>query len=218
MISSVARTAVSRSSCGNDHNRCIDEAPLALGGSPEIRSFVVADGPSPVPNRRRQNKSSDCHHAMQPQYRLAVGAIADTVPNVAVSKNPIVRGVYLTLGIISLGVAFVGAFLPLIPTTGPVILAAFFFARSSDRFDDWLETNTLFGGIVRDWRAGAGFSIRGKTIAVIAIIATFSVTILFAIESTVLRLLLVLLAASIATYIVTRPTKRDPAGAPAGTS
>ena len=129
----------------------------------------------------------------------------------ALSRNPIVRGIYLTLGVISLGVAFVGAFLPLIPTTGPVLLAAFFFARSSERFDHWLETNALFGGIVRDWRAGAGFSLRGKTVAVIAIIATFTITILFATDSTALRAVLLLLAASIATYIVTRPTKpREP--------
>jgi len=121
----------------------------------------------------------------------------------------------LTFGMISLGVGFVGAFLPLIPTTGPIILAAFFFSRSSERFDEWLETNTLFGGIVRDWRAGAGFTIKGKTIAVIAIGTTFTISIVFAIESTTLRLLLALLGASIALFVVTRPTKRDAAPAPA---
>ena len=116
---------------------------------------------------------------------------------------------------ISLGVGFVGAFLPLIPTTGPIILAAFFFSRSAERFDEWLETNALFGGIVRDWRAGAGFTVKGKTIAVIAIGTTFTISIVFAIESTTLRLLLALLGASIALFVVTRPTKRDAARAPA---
>ena len=125
------------------------------------------------------------------------------------------RGIFLTFGIISLGVGFVGTFLPLIPTTGPVILAAFFFSRSSDRFDQWLETNAVFGGIVRDWRAGAGFTIRGKTIAVIAIATTFTISIVFAIDSTTLRMLLALLGASIAIFVVTRPTKREATGAPA---
>lgn len=126
----------------------------------------------------------------------------------AVSKNPIVRGVYLVFGVISLGVAFVGTFLPLIPTTGPVLLAAFFFARSSERFDQWLETNALFGGIVRDWRAGVGFSVRGKAIAVAAIATTFTISVLFATDSAMLRALLILLGIAIATYVVTRPTKR----------
>ena len=135
--------------------------------------------------------------------------MGDTVPSVAVSKNPVARGIYLFLGVLSLGIAFVGVFLPLIPTTGPVLLAAFFFARSSDRFDHWLETNALFGGIVRDWRAGVGFSLRGKTIAVTAIAATFTISVVFVTESVALRALLIILALSIATFVVTRPTKRE---------
>lgn len=118
------------------------------------------------------------------------------------------RGLYLVLGVVSLAFAFIGVFLPLIPTTGPVILAGFFFARSSERIDHWLETNALFGGIVRDWRAGAGFSVRGKTIAVVAIVVTFTISVLFVTEATVLRLLLIALGVSIATYVITRPTKR----------
>ena len=128
------------------------------------------------------------------------------------------RGIFLVFGIISLGVGFVGTFLPLVPTTGPVILAAFFFSRSSERFDQWLETNALFGGIVRDWRAGAGFTVRGKTIAVIAIATTFTISIVFTIDSTTLRVLLALLGASIAVFVVTRPTKREPTAAPAALS
>lgn len=135
------------------------------------------------------------------------------MPSVAVSKNPVVRGLYLVLGVLSLGIAFVGTFLPLIPTTGPVILAAFFFSRSSERFDEWLETNALFGGIVRDWRAGVGFSVRGKAIAVAAIATTFTISVVFATDSTALRAVLILLALSIATFVVTRPTKREHAAA-----
>lgn len=121
------------------------------------------------------------------------------------------RGVYLVLGLLSVSIAFVGVFLPLIPTTGPVLLAAFFFARSSERFDQWLETNALFGGIVRDWRAGVGFSVRGKTVAVAAIATTFTISVVYATDSMPLRVMLILLGLSIATYVVTRPTKRVPA-------
>ena len=131
----------------------------------------------------------------------------------AVSRNPVVRTVYLALGIVSLGVAFVGVVLPLIPTTGPVILAAFFFARSSESFDQWLQNNRLFGGIVRDWRAGVGFTPRAKGIAVAAITATFAVSVVFVINSIAIRALLILLGISIATFVVTRPTKRLPTDA-----
>lgn len=136
----------------------------------------------------------------------------------AVSNNPVARVIYLVLGVFSLSIAFVGVFLPLIPTTGPVLLAAFFFARSSERFDHWLETNALFGGIVRDWRAGVGFSVRGKSVAVAAIATTFTISILFATDSMPLRMLLILLGLSIATFVVTRPTKRLTVDAPAVTT
>lgn len=136
----------------------------------------------------------------------------------AVSNNPVARVIYLVLGVFSLSIAFVGVFLPLIPTTGPVLLAAFFFARSSERFDHWLEANALFGGIVRDWRAGVGFSVRGKSVAVAAIATTFTISILFATDSMPLRLMLILLGLSIATFVVTRPTKRLTVDAPAVTT
>lgn len=136
----------------------------------------------------------------------------------AVSNNPVARVIYLVLGVFSLSIAFVGVFLPLIPTTGPVLLAAFFFARSSERFDHWLESNALFGGIVRDWRAGVGFSVRGKSVAVAAIATTFTISILFATDSMPLRMLLILLGLSIATFVVTRPTKRLTIDAPAATT
>ena len=126
------------------------------------------------------------------------------------ARNPVVRSVYLALGIVSLGVAFIGVVLPLIPTTGPVILAGFFFSRSSESFDRWLQSNRLFGGIVRDWRAGVGFTPRAKGIAVAAIITTFAVSVVFVIDSTAIRALLILLGISIATFVVTRPTKRQP--------
>ena len=147
------------------------------------------------------------HHATPAPYRLAVGSPRAYGVAVAVSKNPLVRGVFLALGVFSLGVAFIGVLLPLIPTTGPVLLAAFFFSKSSERFDRWLETNALFGGIVRDWRTGVGFTVRAKTIAVIAIAATFTISVFLVTESTLWRIALVLLGMSIALYVVTRPTK-----------
>ena len=126
-------------------------------------------------------------------------------------KNRPLRLVLLALGFFFLGLGFVGTVLPFIPTTGPIILAGFLFSKSSERFDRWLLDNRLFGGIVTDWRAGVGFSVRAKLIAVVAIIATFSFTVLFATDSAIVRVAMVLLAIAIAWYVVSRPTKRAPA-------
>jgi hypothetical protein len=107
-----------------------------------------------------------------------------------------------------MGMAFVGVVVPLIPTVGPVLLAAYFFSKSSERFDHWLVNNRLFGGIVRDWRAGLGFTVRAKTIAIAAIVVTFTISVVFVIEPTVVRVGLVLFASALVAYIARLPTKR----------
>jgi hypothetical protein len=130
-----------------------------------------------------------------------------TLVVVAVVKNPILRGALMAFGWLWVGIAFIGVVVPIIPTTGPILLAAFFFSKSSDRFDHWLVSNRFFGGIVGDWRAGAGFTIRAKTIAVIAITISFGVTTTWFVTGPYARVAMWLLAGAIATYVITRPTK-----------
>lgn len=125
-----------------------------------------------------------------------------------VVKSRALRSLFLVLGIFFLGLAFVGIAIPLIPTVGPVLLAAYFFSKSSERFDQWLIENRLFGAIVRDWRAGLGFTIRAKSIAIGAIILTFTISVVFVIDITVIRVGLVALAIALVVYIAQLPTKR----------
>ena len=123
-------------------------------------------------------------------------------------KSAIVRWVYTAAGLVSIGLAIVGTVLPVIPTVPLVLLAGFFFSRSSERFDRWLVSHTIFGPIITDWRAGLGFTIRAKVVAVVAIIASFGLTLLVAVGSTAGRIGMILLAVSVISYIVSRPTKR----------
>ena len=116
----------------------------------------------------------------------------------AVVKNRALRVVLLVLGFTFLGIAFIGIAIPGLPTTGPVLLAAFLFSKSSERFDNWLVTNRLFGTIVQDWRAGRGFSVRGKAIAVAAIVVSFGITTIFFVDNIYARVTLWLLALGIA--------------------
>ncbi|MDJ0790624.1 MAG: YbaN family protein [Acidimicrobiia bacterium] len=126
----------------------------------------------------------------------------------AVVKNRALRGLLLVLGFVFVGIAFFGVFIPGLPTTGPVLLAAFFFSRSSERFDHWLVTNRFFGTIVQDWRAGRGFSVRGKIIAVTAILISFGITTIFFIDNIYVRIGMWALAAGVSAFVLTRPTKR----------
>ncbi len=138
----------------------------------------------------------------------------------AVVRSRALRILLMALGWLWIAIAFIGVVLPIIPTTGPVLLAAFLFSLSSERFDNWLVNNRIFGGIVRDWRAGEGFTVRAKMIAVAAIVASFAISTIFALSDTsmYLRIGMWVLALAIAAYVVSRPTKRSIAAAEQATN
>lgn len=131
----------------------------------------------------------------------------DTITGVTIVKHRPVRLVLMALGWLWVGIAFIGVAIPGIPTTGPIILAAFLFSKSSERFDHWLVKNRIFGSIVRDWRGGEGFTVKVKFGAVVAIVLSFGLTTLFFLTTGYMRAFMWTLAAVIAVFIVTRPTK-----------
>ena len=125
----------------------------------------------------------------------------------AVVKNRVLRLILFALAWLFLGIAFVGVVVPGLPTTGPVLLAGFLFSKSSERFDEWLVNNRFFGEIVQDWRARRGFTRRAKTIAIVAIAISFGITTTWFVDPIWAKASLWLLAATIAAYILSLPTK-----------
>ncbi|NRB72315.1 MAG: YbaN family protein [Xanthomonadales bacterium] len=59
---------------------------------------------------------------------------------------------WIGLGFLALGLGIIGIALPLLPTTPFVLLAAFCFARSSERLHQWLLQHPLFGPMISNWR------------------------------------------------------------------
>ena len=82
--------------------------------------------------------------------------------SVKVSSSLMKRTLWLSLGLIFVALGMVGVLLPGLPTTPFMLLAAACFARSSNRFYNWLINNRLFGEKVRRYRAGHGIPRRIK--------------------------------------------------------
>ncbi len=133
-------------------------------------------------------------------------SLVATTQQVRKPRSRFVRGVYLALGLLCLGLAYM-SWLPGIPTFDFVILAAFFFARSSDRFHAWLLGHPVFGRIIRGYRSD-GFTVRTKAVASAAVLASliFSMTVL--VDSVPLRWVLAAVGLFAVWFIWTRPTKR----------
>ena len=84
---------------------------------------------------------------------------------------------WFTLGFISMVLGLLGKPVPGLPTTPFMILAAACFAKSSQRFYDWIINNRLFGSHVKNYREGNGIPKRSKP----TILATMWVFVLFAV-------------------------------------
>ncbi|WP_111639691.1 YbaN family protein [Marinomonas shanghaiensis] len=77
------------------------------------------------------------------------------------------RILYLLLGWFSLISGIIGIFLPLLPTTPFVLLAAWCFSKSSKRFHSWLLNHKFFGPIVHDWQSSDGIPRRARNRAIL---------------------------------------------------
>ncbi|MEW6517620.1 MAG: YbaN family protein [candidate division FCPU426 bacterium] len=126
----------------------------------------------------------------------------------------LVRWVYLLAGWICLLLGFIGIWVPLLPTTPFVLLAAFCFSRGSVRLHRWLRETRLFGPVIRDWEACRGIRTSAKIKATIMIVAVFTVTLLVTAIPLPAKGLLVLLAVSLLAYLWTRPVPAVHLGSP----
>jgi uncharacterized protein len=77
----------------------------------------------------------------------------------------VARALYLVIGLICVGLGAVGAFLPVLPTTPFMILAAAMFAKSSTRLERWLLDHKRFGPPLIAWRAHRVIPMRVKLLS-----------------------------------------------------
>lgn len=116
----------------------------------------------------------------------------------------LMRPLWTLGGFLSFGLGFVGVWLPLLPTVPFMLLAAFCFARGSERFHDWLLAHPTFGPAIRDWRASGAISRRGKRAALAAIVAGFTISVILGVRPEILALQAAVLAC-VTVFILTRP-------------
>jgi uncharacterized membrane protein YbaN (DUF454 family) len=81
------------------------------------------------------------------------------------------RVLWSAAGALALITGIVGIFVPLLPTTPLVLLAAFCFSRGSARCERWLLEHPRFGPMVRDWRARRAVPLRAKQFATVMMAA-----------------------------------------------
>ncbi|CAN5533299.1 hypothetical protein BH11PLA2_BH11PLA2_39330 [soil metagenome] len=107
-----------------------------------------------------------------------------TDPDVELKPVPLTVGklqryIYISLGCFFVGLGYVGAVMPVLPTTPFLLLASYFFARSSPRLHRWLRRTPYFGHLIHDWEEHRGIRPRVKAMAVSMVLVVVGSTILF---------------------------------------
>lgn len=111
------------------------------------------------------------------------------MPLIGIStETALKRSIYKPLGILFLALGAAGLLLPILPTTPFVLLAAWFFANSSEKWHRRLLESELFGPMIRNWEANRCISFRTKAVAIVAMLVAGSASIVFAIDHPALKI------------------------------
>ena len=117
------------------------------------------------------------------------------------------RALYLVLGWLFVGLAALGVLLPVLPTTPFLLLAAFFFARSSERFYGWLLHNRRFGPLIKQWREDRSLPPGVRLKAITLVLCVFALSIYLVRALPWLQLLLLTICAGLVIFLVRLPER-----------
>ena len=115
---------------------------------------------------------------------------------------------FIAFGWISLGLGILGMFLPILPTTPFVLLAAFCFSKGSPRLHRWMLASPLFGPVIRDWQDGGVIRLPAKILATGFIVLSFASLTLFSRAPKVGKILLDVFALGVLAFIWSRPSAK----------
>lgn len=122
--------------------------------------------------------------------------------------SKLVRRVLIVAGSLFLGLGIVGIFLPLLPTTPFLLLAAACYARGSERFYGALLGNRWLGSYVKNYREGKGVPLYLKAVSLVLLWGTIGYSAAVVVEGLAFRIVLIVIAVGVTAHIVSLRTLR----------
>lgn len=102
----------------------------------------------------------------------------------------------------------VGIFLPILPTTPFILLASWCFARSSDRFHQWLLDHPKLGPLIKMWQSGQGIPKRVRNRAVLAIAVSMALSAIL-VGKLIATITLIIIGGSVSCYLFRMPIAEE---------
>ena len=113
---------------------------------------------------------------------------------------------WVTLGTISLALGIIGIFLPLLPTTPFLLLAAACYCRGSEKMHAWLVEHRLFGKYIKDYEEKRGIRKRMKITAILTMWASIIICIIFFVQNIFVHVILFAIAFLVTMYLLSLKT------------
>jgi uncharacterized membrane protein YbaN (DUF454 family) len=124
--------------------------------------------------------------------------------------SPVVRAVFLAIGIGAFIAGVLGIFLPLLPATPLFILAAACFARAYRPFHDWMLAHKVIGPMLHEWHHHRSIPHRTKLVAIVTMLVSFGFSIWLVVKPLWLQVALGLFALGLATWMYRIPSRDRP--------
>ncbi|MBK9529255.1 MAG: YbaN family protein [Acidobacteria bacterium] len=118
------------------------------------------------------------------------------------------KAILIFLGTVCVGLGVLGLFLPLMPTTVFLLMAAYCYSRSSDSFHNWLLNNRWLGQYITNYRSGRGISVRQKISTIVMLWASIGFSVWIVAAGFWMTLLLAVVALVVTTHILWIKTYR----------
>ncbi len=119
------------------------------------------------------------------------------------------RWLLISAGTFFIGLGIIGIFLPLLPTTPFLLLAAACYARSSKRFYNWLLNNRWFGNYIKNYREGKRVPLKIKVLSISFLWFAIGYSAIFVVHILLGRIILILIAIVVTMHILSIKTLKQ---------
>ncbi|UCB57874.1 MAG: YbaN family protein [Thermoplasmatales archaeon] len=122
------------------------------------------------------------------------------------TSNQLLKWILITAGTIFIGIGIIGIFIPILPTTPFLLLAAACYARSSIRFYNWLMNNKLIGAYIKNYREKRGIPLKIKVFTIFLLWITILFSVFFILLISWIKIILIIIAIGVTIHILTIKT------------
>jgi uncharacterized membrane protein YbaN (DUF454 family) len=117
-------------------------------------------------------------------------------------RDSIKKGLLVVSGTLFLALGVIGIFIPLLPTTPFLLLAAACYIKGSKKFYDWLIKNRWLGQYIKNYQDGKGIPFKVKIITIIVLWLTIIISTILFVSNLIIQIILFIIAIGVTIHII----------------